>query len=84
MPSAPPEKRRQSKQWLSSAVGLRHFVIVPVLNEVLLLQIPGGKDCWIPIWLFYQLGILLTGVLVVRALLFGVYIKAPDFWKLPV
>ena len=33
---------------------------------------------------FYNLGVLLVGVLIVRALLlFGVYDRAPDFWKLP-
>ena len=28
-------------------------------------------------------GVLFVGVLVRRAPLFGVHIKAPDFWKLP-
>ena len=28
-------------------------------------------------------GVLLVGVLRVRALLFGIYIRAPVFWKLP-
>ena len=32
---------------------------------------------------FCQLGVRFVGVLVIRALLFGVYIKAPAFWKLP-
>ena len=35
-------------------------------------------------WLsFFLGGALFVGVLVRRAVLFGVYIKAPDFWKLP-
>ena len=32
---------------------------------------------------FYKLGVHFLGVPIVRALLFGVYIGAPDFWKLP-
>ena len=32
---------------------------------------------------FHKLGVLLVGVLIVRALLFGVRIRAPDFGKLP-
>ena len=28
-------------------------------------------------------GVLFVGVLVVRALLFGLHIEAPDFWNLP-
>ena len=32
---------------------------------------------------FCKLGVLLIGVLIIRALLVEVYIKAPDFWKLP-
>ena len=31
----------------------------------------------------YNSGVLFVGVLVIRALLFGVCIRAPDFWKLP-
>ena len=32
---------------------------------------------------FYELGVLFVGVLIIRALLFEVYITAPCFWKLP-
>ena len=32
---------------------------------------------------FYVLGVLFVGVLVMRALLFWVYIGVPDSWKLP-
>ena len=32
---------------------------------------------------FRKLGVLFAGVLVMRALLFGVYIRAPDFRQLP-
>ena len=32
---------------------------------------------------FHKLGVLFVGVLIARALLFGVYSRAPDFWKLP-
>ena len=32
---------------------------------------------------FYNLWILFVGVFVTRALLFGVYTGAPEFWKLP-
>ena len=28
-------------------------------------------------------GVLSVGVFIIRALLFGVYIGAPDFWKVP-
>ena len=31
---------------------------------------------------FYKLGVPLLDVLMIRALLVGVYSKAPDFWKL--
>ena len=30
-------------------------------------------------WLFEYLGVLVVGVLVIRALVVGVYMKAPDF-----
>ena len=30
-----------------------------------------------------QLGLLFVGLLVLRALLFGVYIRVPDFWQIP-
>ena len=33
---------------------------------------------------FYELEDLLVGVLIMRALLFAVYVRAPDFWKLPI
>ena len=32
---------------------------------------------------FYELGILLSGVLIIIGLLLGVFIRAPNFWKLP-
>ena len=32
---------------------------------------------------FCKLGVLLVGVLAIRALLLGVHSRAPDFWKLP-
>ena len=33
---------------------------------------------------FYKLwGVRFVGVLMMRALLFGVFLRAPDFWKLP-
>ena len=32
---------------------------------------------------FYKLGVVFVGVLIIRALLCGVQIGAPDFWKLP-
>ena len=32
---------------------------------------------------FYKLGALFMGILSIGALLFGVYDRAPDFWKLP-
>ena len=34
------------------------------------------------IWLPFKLRVLVVGVLVLRALLLGVYIRAPAFWKL--
>ena len=34
-------------------------------------------------WLFLLIGILFVGVVRISALLFRVYSKAPDFWKLP-
>ena len=37
----------------------------------------------IPYGCFYKVGVLFVGVLIARALLFGVYIRAPGFWKLP-
>ena len=32
---------------------------------------------------FQKSGVLLVGVLITRALLFGVYVRAPDLWKPP-
>ena len=32
---------------------------------------------------FYTLGVLFVGVLIIAALLLGVHVGAPDFWKLP-
>ena len=32
---------------------------------------------------FHNLGVLVVGVLAKRAPLFGVYVRAPEFWKLP-
>ena len=32
---------------------------------------------------FYKLGVLSVGVLITRALLFGVHLRAPGFWTLP-
>ena len=32
---------------------------------------------------FYKLGVLFAAVLIMRALLFWVHIRAPDYWKLP-
>ena len=32
---------------------------------------------------FYKLGVLFVAVCLIRAVLFGVYIRAPDFWNLP-
>ena len=34
-------------------------------------------------WLFPQLGLLFVGFLVARALIFGVCVRAHNFWKLP-
>ena len=34
------------------------------------------------IWLFLYIGVLVVGVLTIRALLLGVYIRALDFWGL--
>ena len=36
-----------------------------------------------PYGCFHKSGLPLGGVLVIRALLFGVHIRSPDFWKLP-
>ena len=41
---------------------------------------PRNKD---PNGCFQKIGVLAVGVLTMRALLLGVYIPAPDFWKLP-
>ena len=32
---------------------------------------------------FHQLGVLFVGILITRTLLFGIYIRATDFWQLP-
>ena len=32
---------------------------------------------------FHKLGLLVVDVLILKALLLGVHIRAPDFWKLP-
>ena len=36
-----------------------------------------------PCGCFYELGVLFVSVLKTRALLFGIYTKAPESWKLP-
>ena len=43
------------------------------------------SKAWTPVsfGIFHKLVVLFVGVLMVRALLLGVYIGAPDFWKLP-
>ena len=46
-----------------------------VVSGSLTVQVP-GFGC------FYKLGVPFVGVLVIRALLFGIYAGAPSFWKL--
>ena len=39
-----------------------------------------SADLWVDLAIS-ELGVLFVGVLIRRALVFGVYIRAPDFWK---
>ena len=40
--------------------------------------------CWYGVYCgLCKLGVLFVGVLIIRALLLGVYVTAPDFWKPP-
>ena len=43
----------------------------------------GWYDLMVPYGCVYKLRVVFVGVLIIRALLFGVYSRAPGFWKLP-
>ena len=58
------------------------------LTEPLRLAANGSLNIHLYIYIctyggFYKLGVLFEGVLTIRALLLGVYSRAPDFGKLP-
>ena len=46
------------------------------------LEAPPIRAATMGLLLFLQIRFLFVGVLIMRALLFGVYVGAPDFWKL--
>ena len=60
-------------------------IYVAASNKAFLLPVSSAGD-WGHVGLcgsFHKLGVQFVGVLMIRVLLFDVYVRAPDFWKLP-
>ena len=63
-------------RWSSQCRALAGNLLATAMPESL-------AACAVPTWLFVPVGVLFAGVVVRRALLFGVHVKASDCWKLP-